>query len=382
MRILHLSDLHIKFSGPRAGECRRILEWIPEHTPEIEPDAIVISGDIFDRRSLPEERLFLADFLISLREKSETSVFVITGNHDDSEDVRLFDSWRGSIEVITRPEIRIFKDLALVFLPWPQLASLAATAPDVSIADRKEVARAALLDILRGFKIPGEAPSLLVAHMPVLGASMDSGQPVSGGEEIALLPDELLSCGVAGAALGHIHLRQPMRSGDRRSEIILGGRPVWYAGAPFRTTFGESSGSKGGLVWDWIGGAWRVTPWDVPAKPMLLLEASFENGGFVGGTYADNIAGAEVRLRVSFPSEEREAATQAAEEARAEILKAGAESVTLDPRPILVSRTRCADIVGARTTFDKLKAWAQAAGQDIPEGIEARLAELEAGSAS
>ena len=381
MRIFHLADLHIKFSGPRAGECRRILEWIPEHVPEIEPDAIVISGDIFDRRSLPEERLFLLDFLIKLEEKAESLVFLINGNHDDPEDVQLFDSWRGSIEVITHPEIRTFKDLTLAFLPWPQLAILAATAPDVSIADRKEVARAALLDILRGFEIPGGAPSLLVAHMPVLGASMDSGQPVSGGEEIALSTNDLLTCGAAGIALGHIHLRQQMRSGDRRGEIILGGRPVWYAGAPFRTTFGEASGSKGGLIWDWIDSAWRVTPWDAPARPMVLLEGKWIDGQLTGLEHGP-LDDAEVRLRIEFPSEEREAARIRAEELKKAIEAEGAHSVTIDERPVIVTRSRCVEIAAARTTIEKLNAWAQAAGSEIPEDAEAKLQILEAGVSS
>jgi len=372
MRVLHLSDLHVYLSGPRAGECRRIIDWIALNAKEVKPNFIVIPGDIFERRSSPQERIYLAEFLRALGDVAR--VFIINGNHDDRDDLRLFRKeygWDLPVEIILEPGVIGCPGVDLAFLPWPSLGNLAAKAgSSESIVTRREMARSALIDILRGFPLDPSKPSLLIAHVSVTGASFDSGQPVSGGEDIALTVDELLESGAAGVALGHIHLRQQMK--------CLDGRPVFYAGAPFRGSFGEAKGTKGGLVWDWIGGAWRVTPWDVPAKPMLLLEASFENGGFVGGTYADNIAGAEVRLRISFPSEEREAARIQAEELKKALEAEGAHSVTIDERPVIVTRSRCVEITAARTTIEKLNAWAQAAGSEIPEDAEAKLQILEA----
>ncbi len=385
MRILHLADLHIKLSGPRAGECRRILGWIADHVAQINPNAIIVAGDIFDARSTPEERLFLAEFLEQLRDVAP--VYAIHGNHDNAEDVRLFNRVCDAIVITESSAENIFameRTGALFFLPWPKLANLAAElGPGASIAERREIAKAALIDILRGFRsrLVLGSPSLLVAHIPVSGASMDSGQPVSGGDEIALSADELLECGAAGVALGHVHLRQQMKTGSSR-------RPVWYAGAPFRNSFGEASGAKGGLIWDWDGKAWQVTPWDVPARDMLLLETTWENGqlsrdivvsdGPLGDIRFD---GAEIRLRVSFPPEEREAARAAAEVLKSVHLAAGAYSVTVEERPIQISRTRCVEIQKAKTTFEKLKAWAEATGQELPAAAETRVAELEAGGA-
>jgi DNA repair exonuclease SbcCD nuclease subunit len=372
MRILHLADFHLKLTGPRAEECRRILTWIPEHAREVKPDAIVIAGDVYDRQSTPKERIYLmargASILSALADVAP--VFAINGNHDDPEDLRLFHQWRPEIEIITEPTLRPLKGKTLAFLPWPSLGHLAAAiGPQASIAERREIAKAALIDVLRGFK----SPTLLVAHIPVTGASMDSGQPVSGGEEIALSAHELLECGAAGVALGHIHLRQQMRTGCQ---------PVWYAGAPFRNSFGEASGEKGGLLWDWIGGAWYITPWDVPARPMVLVSTRYESGNLVSedppGEGFQSVCNAEIRLRVSFQPEERDIARVAIESAKASYLSSEAYSVTVEERPVIITRSRCAEIEKARTPADKLAAWAHTTDQEIPEGAGLKLATLEA----
>ena len=66
MRILHLGDLHLRFSGPRAAECRRILDYVGEHAADAMLDAVIIAGDVFDTRSTPAERLYLASWLSAL----------------------------------------------------------------------------------------------------------------------------------------------------------------------------------------------------------------------------------------------------------------------------------------------------------------------------
>jgi len=377
MRVLHLADLHVYLSGPRAGECRRVIDWIALNAKEVKPNFIVITGDIFERRSSPQERIYLAEFLRALGDVAR--VFIINGNHDDRDDLRLFRKeygWNLPVEIILEPGVIGCPGVDLAFLPWPSLGNLAAKAgSSESIATRREMARSALIDVLRGFRsaLDPSKPSLLIAHVSVTGASLDSGQPVSGGEEIALTVDELLESGAAGVALGHIHLRQQMR--------CLDGRPVFYAGAPFRGSFGEAKGTKGGLIWDWIDGAWRVTPWDAPARPMVLLEGKWIDGQLTGLEHG-RLDDAEVRLRIEFPSEEREVARIQAEEMKKAIEAEGAHSVTIDERPVIVTRSRCVEIAAARTTIDKLKAWAQSAGSEVPEDVEAKLQVLEAGVVS
>lgn len=386
MRALHLGDLHVYLSGPRAEECRRILDWIAINARELKPDVIVIAGDVFERRSSPQERIYLAEFLRAIADVAK--VFIINGNHDDRDDLRLFRKeygWSLPIEIILDPDVRSYAGMSMAFLPWPCLGNLAAKSGAAeSIATRRETARGALVDIIRGFRndkgIAPNLPSLLIAHMSVTAASMDSGQPVSGGEEIALSVAELLESGAAGVALGHIHLRQEMKGFD--------GRPVFYAGAPFRGTFGESKGTKGGLIWDWNGKAWKVTPWEVPARRMVLLDAVWTpaEGDLLGLSIKpliteNDVNDSDVRVRITFPVESREAMREALAP-ELDALREVAHSVMVEERPVIISRTRCVEISAARTTIEKLRAWAQAVGSEVPERAEAKLQELEEGGAS
>ena len=383
-RVLGLADLHIYFSGPRAEECRRVIDWIALHAVEVKPDVIVIAGDVFERRSSPRERLYFAEFLRAIG--AVAKVFIINGNHDDVDDLRLFRAeygWQLPVEIHLEPDVVTYAGVALAFLPWPDLGHLAKDGGSIEV--RREAARAALLDVVRGFRnnpaIAPDRPSILVAHLSVSGASMDSGQPVSGGDEISLTADELLESGAAGVALGHIHLRQQMKGAF--------GRPVHYAGSPFRGGFGEAKGTKGGLIWEWNGKAWEVTPWELPARSMVLLEHTWippEEGAVLQPDPAplaadDDVRDADVRLRVTFPAEHREAMKAALAPAIA-ALEAVAHSVFFDPRPIVISRTRCVEIAAARTTMEKLGAWGLSVGVEIPAGIETKLQILEQGVAS
>ena len=383
MRVLHLADLHIYLSGPRAEECRRVIDWIAINAKEVKPDAIVVAGDVFERRSTPQERVYFAELMCALG--AVAKVYIINGNHDDVDDLRLFRKeygWNTSIEIVLEPDVRKYAGISFAFLPWPSLGHLTTKAGGAeSIASRRELARSALVDVLRGFRnnpaVGPDKPSLLVAHLSVMGASMDSGQPVSGGEDIALTADDLLESNTTGVALGHIHLRQQMKG--------LDDRPILYAGAPFRGSFGEAKGTKGGLLWDWSGKAWQVTPWELPARRMVLIERTWappteeavQELELVDMPSDDEVRDSDVRVRISFPAESREAMREAMA-SELDALREIAHAVTVEERPLIVSRTRCVEITAARTTMEKLQAWALAVGSEVPAGAETKLHVLEA----
>jgi DNA repair exonuclease SbcCD nuclease subunit len=385
-RVLHLADLHIYLQGPRAEECRRILDWTAANAQEVKPNVITIAGDVFERRSTPQERIYFAEILRAL--SAAAPVVAIGGNHDDYDDLRLFREeygWRLAVGIHLEPGVVSVAGVTFALLPWPNLANLVKAGAGESILDRRAAATAGLLDIVRGFRLDPQVslrtqPSLLVTHLSVTGASMDSGQPVCGGEEIALSADELLESGAAGVALGHIHLRQSMATLDRR--------PVWYAGAPFRGSFGEAKGTKGGLIWDWDPelNRWSVTPWEVPARSMVLIETAWipaEEGQEppdvnLLADHEETIPDADVRIRITFPAEYREAMRAAMAEP-IEAVKAVAHAVAVEERATVISRTRCVEITEARTTFDKVQAWAQAVGAEVPADAAEKLGTLEAG---
>ena len=90
MKFFHLSDLHIgkQLHYYNLAECQRdILGQIVKQALELRPDAILISGDIYDK-SVPsgEAYTLFDDFLNQLADiKPQIPVLIIAGNHDSAE---------------------------------------------------------------------------------------------------------------------------------------------------------------------------------------------------------------------------------------------------------------------------------------------------------
>ena len=88
MKLIHLSDLHI---GKRLDETSlladqaHILQQILAIIRQEQADAVLISGDVYDK-SVPsaEAVVLLADFLSRLA-LQQVPTFVISGNHDSPE---------------------------------------------------------------------------------------------------------------------------------------------------------------------------------------------------------------------------------------------------------------------------------------------------------
>ena len=108
MKFLHLADLHL---GKRVNEFsmledqRYILTQILLIIDEERPDAVLISGDVYDRTVPPAEAVQLLDDFLCRLAKRQLQVFLISGNHDSAERVAFGASsavWkirqRGSLE--------------------------------------------------------------------------------------------------------------------------------------------------------------------------------------------------------------------------------------------------------------------------------------------
>ena len=373
MKIACISDLHLKLSGPRLEECERTMIWLRDDLIMQHPDLIIIVGDFYHQRATPQEERFAQEWIRKIVSDCGCDMWILRGNHDDGNQLDVLAATAtsgGSVRSLHRPESWILPkfDIQISALPWPDLGYFAAAVSvDMSIAERREAAQAALVDVLRGFRPKIKIPHLLVAHANILGASCDSGQPVASGNEIALTVADLMEAEPGIVVLGHIHAAQS----------LVAPVPMFYCGSLFRTTFGESAGRKGYSIVEWTGTEWHIEERSGPARPMVLLEGKWIDGQLMGLEHGP-LDDAEVRLRMEFPSEEREAARIQAEELKKVLEAEGAHSVTIDERPVIVTRSRCVEITAARTTIEKLKAWAQSAGSEVPEDVEAKLQILEA----
>ncbi|MDD5719968.1 MAG: AAA family ATPase [Candidatus Krumholzibacteria bacterium] len=195
------------------------------------------------------------------------------------------------------------------------------------------------------------------------------------GREIELAEGDLLDTGADYIALGHIHKHQR-----------LGGGKVVYAGSLNHRNFGEVE-DKGYL----LVGVEREQPPVIefrptPCRRMVLVEFDYSaeddpDGDelFIRGILnaADD---AEVRCRMRYPEDQREAALACLDRAVADIKRAGACSVTPDPVAVPVKRVRNAEIAQAQTPGDKFLCYCRdreiELADDRRERLLARLADL------
>ena len=85
MKFLHLADLHLgksvsEFSMIRDQEA--VLDLLFTLAKEEKADAVLISGDVYDKAIPSEEAVHLLDSFLNRLSQENISVLIISGNHD------------------------------------------------------------------------------------------------------------------------------------------------------------------------------------------------------------------------------------------------------------------------------------------------------------
>ena len=90
MRLIHLSDLHLgkRVNGFSMLEDQRyILKEILRIIDEERPDAVLISGDVYDKAVPSAEAVLVLDEFLCRLAQRKLPVLMISGNHDSAERV-------------------------------------------------------------------------------------------------------------------------------------------------------------------------------------------------------------------------------------------------------------------------------------------------------
>lgn len=87
MKFIHLSDLHLGKSlhGVSLIDNKDQAHWIDgflQQAGQLQPDAVVIAGDIYDRSAPSNEAVGLLNRLLTGLEQRKIPVMMIAGNHD------------------------------------------------------------------------------------------------------------------------------------------------------------------------------------------------------------------------------------------------------------------------------------------------------------
>ena len=89
MKILHLADLHIGkiiYEQSLLEDQEYMLKQIEKIIEKEKIEAVLISGDIYDRSIPPADAVEVLDkFLNNLIKILKVKVFIISGNHDSKE---------------------------------------------------------------------------------------------------------------------------------------------------------------------------------------------------------------------------------------------------------------------------------------------------------
>ena len=261
MKFFHLSDLHIglRLCGRDLNEDQEyILDQIVRRAKEEVPDAVVISGDIYDKALPSQEAVSLFDrFVRELTEAvPECEIMMISGNHDSGARINLYRSVleRHKVHMIGLPpreegekiEKVVLEDefgpVCFYLLPFVRPSMVR----QVLGKDQDEPLGydEALHALIGAESIDEDKRNVLVSHQFYLPAGTDpdrvermESEIVTVGNIDAVTADVLERFDYA--ALGHIH--KPMKVGKEQYR---------YCGTPLKCSFSEEGQEKGIVVVD------------------------------------------------------------------------------------------------------------------------------------
>ena len=237
MKIIATSDWHLGnlFHGiDRLAEHRHFLEWLKERLLEVQPDALLVAGDVFDNSnpSAAAQSLYYEFLSDVTRQLPELQVVITAGNHDSANrleaprpllqrqhiEVRgmVQRRWVADDEGLGHWEVDLDNLLVPIYdnegrhavvaaLPFVRMDVVTGNSYSESVLMLMRL----LVDHAR-LTYPGQ-PVVMMAHMYATGADIAQGSSerimIGGQEQVDMQGwsdhPEYLAC-------GHIHKRQPI----------------------------------------------------------------------------------------------------------------------------------------------------------------------------
>ena len=271
MRLIHTSDWHLGRSFHRVGLLdaqARYLDHLVEVVRSEGVDAVLVSGDVYDRALPSPDTVELLSDAVTRLIDAGAAVVLSSGNHDSA--IRLgFASdllaraglhIRTSLDSVGTPVM--IKDTAIYPVPYLE-PSLAADRIGADERTHAAVLKAAMHRVHADAKTRSGA-SVVMAHAFVTGgATSESERDISVGGVSAVHPD--VFAGADYVALGHLHGPQ------RISETVR------YSGSPIALSFSESGQSKGSVLVDVSVAALSTESIPAPVtKSLAILRGDLE----------------------------------------------------------------------------------------------------------
>jgi len=284
MKLLHTSDWHLGrnlFSIPLIDHQRVFLEWLIDQVDEHQVDAVIISGDIYDRSVPAVETISLFEWaLIELAKRTE--VVLIPGNHDSAtrlgfagpllEAARVH--VRASVADLARPIILTARTdngtenaerVQIFCIPYLEPAFHSA---DFDCERSHAAVLGAAMDQVRS-AADFEMPIVVVSHAFITGGvASESERDV----RVGGIPDAPVSIfqGANYVALGHLHRPQELSTPD--------GMLARYSGSPIAYSFSEEGQVKSVVLLDITSQGADATLLPTPTpRPLSTIRGDLED---------------------------------------------------------------------------------------------------------
>jgi len=225
------------------------MNYLSDYASEQKPDAILISGDLFDKAKLWGDQILkeidiAGKWLRSLAKVAPTVLMFGTDTHDNPQ---AFENIRNKnipgLKVVTTPELFIIytesgEPLQVACIPGFDKGYFRAKNPGMVPAEESVMCSKLLGDMVNGLsaQLVTTIPSVLMAHYTVVGCELDNGQHVFAQSEVVLPKEALAGSAFDLVALGHIH---------RAQQVECAGKPVFYSGPVNGITSNEEGQDKG-----------------------------------------------------------------------------------------------------------------------------------------
>ena len=241
VKFLHTADWHIgrKLQGlDLLVDQEFVFENLITEIKNINPDFLIIAGDLYDR-SVPskEATRLLQELLVKINIECNTPIFAISGNHDSRERLAIGEAWfsKHKFYLHTRLEQAFdklsYEDADIYLLPYFEPFEAREYFEDPTLTTHNAATKRVIDEIYKN--LDTNKTNILVAHTFVSGGlEIDSEREISVGtvENVAVEVFDKFDY----VALGHLH--NPNAIKETRLK---------YSGSPMVYSFSEASQTKG-----------------------------------------------------------------------------------------------------------------------------------------
>ena len=276
MKLLHTSDWHIGIklaTYDYLPDQREFADWLLKTVKSEKIDVVLMAGDIFDRAIPSGESIDLVDEIFSKLIASDTSVVVISGNHDSAERLNFCSKAMEAAGLYIRTEQRNVNNIgepieikkhgeSVFIIPVPYLDP-----QRVIEIDDAERSHGGLVDAIlksRRQEVPDLGKTIVISHAFVAGGiESDSERKISIGGTSRVAVE--VYKGVGYVALGHLHRPQQ-----------INGQNIFYGGTPLQYSFSEEHQKSVRIIE--IGETIESHTINIPVGPTVItLTDSIEN---------------------------------------------------------------------------------------------------------